>query len=101
MINVIAAIRVKPECFDEFIDIFKTNIANVKQEQGCIEYRPTIDIAANLAPQSLDSHVVTVIEKWESLDALHAHLQAAHMLRYKEQVKEMVVELTLKVLQDV
>jgi len=32
MINVIASIRVKESCMDEFLDIFKSNISNVLNE---------------------------------------------------------------------
>jgi quinol monooxygenase YgiN len=39
-------------------------------------------------------------EKWESLEALHAHLRAPHMLTYREQVKDMVEDLSLNVLEE-
>ncbi len=42
---------------------------------------------------------VVVIEKWESMEALHAHLQAPHMMAYKEMVKDMVASVSLRVLQ--
>jgi quinol monooxygenase YgiN len=84
----------------EFIEIFKSNVPNVREERGCIEYFPTVDINADLPPQSLDRNVVTIIEKWESLDALRDHLKAPHMLSYKERVKDMVEDLSLKVLKE-
>jgi quinol monooxygenase YgiN len=46
----------------------------------------------------LDENVVTIIEKWESLEALSDHLKAPHMLAYSEAVKHMVSGLSLKVL---
>ena len=100
MINVIASIRVKAGKLPEFVEIFKSNVPNVREERGCIEYFPTVDINADLPPQSLDENVVTIIEKWESLDALRDHLKAPHMLSYKEKVKDMVEDLSLKVLQE-
>jgi len=44
--------------------------------------------------------VVTVIEKWENLDALKNHLGVPHMLAYREQVKEIVEKLRVKVLKE-
>ena len=43
---------------------------------------------------------MTVIEKWESLDDLHVHLSAPHMLAYREKVSSMVEGVMLKVLED-
>ena len=100
MINVIASIRVKVGMLSEFVEIFKANLLSVREERGCIEYFPTVDINADLPPQSMDENVVTIIEKWESLDALRDHLKAPHMLSYKEKVKDMVEDLSLKVLQE-
>ena len=72
----------------------------VREEKGCIEYVPLVDIDAKLAPQTLDDNVVTIIEKWESLQALRDHLEAPHMLAYREKVKNIVTGLSLKVLKE-
>ena len=82
----------------EFIEIFKSNIPNVLEEKGCIEYVPTIDVPTGLPPQELNNNVVTIIEKWDSLEDLQTHLLAPHMLAYKEKVKDLVDKLSLKVL---
>ena len=82
----------------EFIEIFKSNIPNVLEEKGCIEYVPTIDVSTGLPPQELNNNVVTIIEKWDSLEDLQAHLSAPHMLAYKETVKDIVDKVSLKVL---
>jgi len=98
MINVLAAIEVKEGRLAEFLAIFKANVPNVLAEEGCIEYAPTVDVATGLAPQVLDKNIVTIIEKWESVEHLHAHLAAPHMLAYKAQVKDIVVGVALKIL---
>ncbi len=100
MINVIASICVKSGKLSEFLEIFKSNVPSVREERGCIEYFPTVDIDADLPPQSLDENVVTIIEKWESLEALRDHLNAPHMLAYKEKVKDIVEGVSIKVLQE-
>jgi quinol monooxygenase YgiN len=98
MINVIASISVKAGKVPEFLEIFKTNIPKVRAEKGCIEYFPAIDIDSKLPPQAFDKNVVTIIEKWESLEALRNHLKAPHMLAYRDKVKDIVEGLSLKVL---
>ena len=49
--------------------------------------------------QNLEPDVVTVIEKWNTLEDLKAHLVAPHMLAFRERVKGMVEDVTLKVLE--
>jgi len=98
MINVIASIHIKEGRLSEFIEIFKTNIPKVLEEKGCVEYVPTIDIPTGLPLQKLNNNVVTIIEKWGSLEDLQTHLTAPHMLAYKEKVKNLVDKVSLKVL---
>ena len=83
MINVIASICVKTGSLSEYLAILKANVPVVRKEKGCIEYVPLVDIDARLLPQVLDKNVVTILEKWESLEALHAHLGSPHMLDYR------------------
>ena len=47
----------------------------------------------------LDAQIVTIVEQWESLEALRAHSIAPHMSRFREGVKSVVEGTTLKVLQ--
>jgi quinol monooxygenase YgiN len=101
MINVIASVKIKESHMSEFIEIFKANMANVLLETGCIEYVPTLDFATGLPVQELNSNVITIIEKWETLESLQAHLIAPHMLEYKEKVRDIVESVSLKVLEKV
>ena len=98
MIDVIATIRLKSGRREEFLAKFKANVPAVLAEDGCIDYYPTVDADAGLAAQAKDSDSVTVVEKWQSLEALHAHLAAPHMAAYRETVKELVEGVSLKVL---
>ena len=101
MIHVVASIHVKAGKLSDYLAILKANMPDVRKEKGCIEYAPMIDVDTKLPPQILDKNCVTLLEKWESLEALHAHLGAPHMLNYREKVKDMVESVTLKVLQEV
>ena len=100
MIHVIASVRVKPGKVPEFLKVFKQNVPDVRNEKGCIDYVPTLDFKTGLPPQVVDENVVTILEKWESMEALAAHLKTPHMLAYREKVKDIVLELSLKVLEE-
>jgi len=100
MINVIASIHIKEGQLSEFIEIFKSNVPNVIEEKGCIEYVPTIDVPTGLPPQELNSNVVTIIEKWDNLEDLQAHISAPHMLAYKEKVMNLIEKMSLKILKE-
>ncbi|ACV68502.1 putative quinol monooxygenase [Desulfohalobium retbaense] len=99
MIHVIASVRLKPGQQAAYLHVLRSHLPLVWQEQGCLEYTPAVDIDAALPGQDMDGAVVTIIEKWESMDALQAHLQTPHMLAYRSEVQEMVEEVSLKVLQ--
>ena len=102
MIHVIATIELKPGCREEYLQVLKNNVPHVKAEDGCLAYEPTLDVDAGLPVQgALRENVVTLVEAWESVDALHAHLKTPHMARYREAVQDMVVNLTVDVLQPV
>ena len=101
MISVIASIYVKEGQLDKFIEIFKSNMPAVLEEKGCIEYIPTVDMPTGLPPQDLNKNVVTIIEKWSSIEDLNAHLSSPHMLEYKEKTNDLVESMTVKVLKEV
>ena len=98
MINVIASIHIKDGYMSEFIDIFKSNIPNVLAEKGCIEYMPTLDVPIDHPGQVLDNNVVTIIEKWGTVEDLKAHMGAPHMMAYREKVTDLVEKVSLKIL---
>jgi len=100
MITVLASIYVKAGEKDKFLDIFKANVPSVCAEDGCISYVPMVDVESGLAPQELNENIVTIVEQWESIEALKAHLVAPHMLKYKNNVEAIVEKVTLKVLQN-
>jgi len=99
MIDVIASIRVKDGHRDAFVEKFKANVPAVLAEDGCIDYYPALDADSGLDVQEKDAHVVTVVEKWQSVAHLDAHLQAPHMVSFRESVADIVEGLSLKVLQ--
>ena len=100
MVHVIATIEVVEGKRDEFISIFKENLPNVLAEDGCLDYGPTVDLDSGIPVQMpVRDNVVTVVEQWESMDHLNAHLAAPHMATYREQVKDVVTGVTLQILE--
>jgi quinol monooxygenase YgiN len=100
MIHVIASIYLKSNQLSEFLDILKSNVPNVIDEAGCIEYVPTIEVPTGLAAQACNDNVVTIIEKWNTLEDLKKHLSSPHMLVYREKVKDLVETVSLKILRE-
>lgn len=99
MIHVIATIELAPGGRAEFLKHFHALVPLVKAEAGCIEYGPAVDVASDIPLQGpLREDVVTVVEQWQDLDALKAHLVAPHMLEYRNQVKTLVRGTHLQVL---
>jgi quinol monooxygenase YgiN len=102
MIHVIATIQLKPDCREDYLKILGENVPKVKAEDGCLAYEPAIDVDSGLPAQgSIRPDVVTLVEAWQSLDALLAHLKSAHMAAYREAVKDYVLDLKVQVLQPV
>ena len=100
MIFVIATIELVEGRRDEFLWAFNELIPEVRKEPGCIEYGPTVDLETNIPSQGpMRENVITVIEKWESIEALEEHLVAPHMFEYRKKAQDVVVKTTLQVLE--
>lgn len=100
MINVVATVQVKEGKRSEFINLFKTIVPLVKAEKGCIEYFPAIDFPTDLPPQEMNENEVTIIEKWESMDHLMAHMTTPHMAEHMEKEKDLVEKASIKILHE-
>jgi quinol monooxygenase YgiN len=99
MIRVVATIEVKPGKRDAYLAILDRNVPNVLAEDGCVAYDPMVDVDSGIAAQGEPRpDVVTLLEEWESLDQLHAHLLTRHMADYREEVKDLVKRVKLQVL---
>ena len=100
MIHVIATIELVHGQRDRFLEEFRRIVPQVLEEEGCLDYGPAIDLPTGIAAQvPIRSDVVTIVERWESLKHLNAHLVAAHMTAYRERVKELVQKTTLQILE--
>ena len=102
MIQVIATIELKPGCRDNFLPRLNENVPKVKAEDGCLAYDPFVDVDSGLPVQGeIRPNVVTLVEAWSSVEALHAHLKTPHMAVYRDAVKDLVIGVTIQVLKPV
>lgn len=102
MIHVIATISAKPGMRDQVLAFFKANVSDVRAEKGCVEYGAVID--AEEAPgfqKRLGPDTMVVFERWESMDALADHANSPHVVRYRANIKPLVVSSTVNVLSSV
>ncbi len=99
MIHVVATIQLKPGCRDAYLDILRENVPKVKAEEGCLAYQPTVDMETDIpVHEKAGDDTVTIIEAWESIDALNKHFQAPHMLAYREKAKDLFSKISIRVL---
>ena len=102
MIHVIATIELKPNCREAYLAVLQKNVPNVKAEAGCLAYEPAVDIDSGLPVQgALRESVVTIVEAWESLEHLVAHLKTPHMAAYRDAVADYVENLSVQIMSPV
>ncbi len=71
MLKVVAKQFVKADKLEEFLPLAKLLVEETnKKDAGCIKYEMFQDVSAPL--------IVTVIEEWESQEALDAHSKSKH-----------------------
>lgn len=100
MIHVIATIELHEHQRDAFLGEFHKIIPEVLNESGCLAYAPAVDANTDIDRQTRKgNNCVTIIEQWESVEALKAHLVAPHMLSYRERVKDFIAKATLHILE--
>ena len=102
MIHVIATIELKPNCREAYLAVLQKNVSNVKTEAGCLAYEPALDIDSGLPVQgALRESVVTIVEAWESLEHLGAHLKTPHMAAYRDAVADYVENVSIQIMSPV
>jgi quinol monooxygenase YgiN len=99
MIFVLATIQAVPGRRAELLQEFHQIVPTVRAEVGCIEYGPAVDVDSGIETQHCNADAFTVVEKWESLEALRDHLAAPHMASYREKVADLVDSVELKILE--
>src|SRR5438874_10766663 len=98
MFHVIATIHIVPGERDAFLSAFRELVPKIRSERGCLEYVPTLDVEAGISAQpEIRTDAVTVIEKWQDLDALRNHLAAPNLGEFVDKMKKQVAGLEIRV----
>jgi quinol monooxygenase YgiN len=100
MIYVVVSVRVKVGKLPEFLGLFGSIAPLVREEKGCVQYVAATDFDSGLPPQVFDRDVVTILEKWEGLEALKNHLAAPHMATYFAKEKGLTEGSSIKILKE-
>ena len=101
MLTVIAEIRTRPgqhhrqAVLDQFVKIIPT----VLKEEGCHGYAPMVDAATDASFQATAPDSIIMVEQWETVAHLEAHLQTAHMKAWSDAVKGDVLETHIRILE--
>jgi len=74
MIAVYASHRVKSENAEEFTALARSMIAETRKEKGVISYELVRGIE--------DPELLSMMERWEDMDSLRAHMQTEHFKEY-------------------
>ncbi|MBA1272899.1 putative quinol monooxygenase [Stutzerimonas azotifigens] len=98
MIHVIATLHTAPGARSRVLQALAEVTPEVLAEAGCLAYQPLIDLATDMAAQTVDPDSILMFEQWQSVEHLQAHLQTSHMRRYRERVGDDVTGVTLRVL---
>lgn len=102
MIHVLATVELHPGTRDRFLAELKLVVPKVRAEQGCLEYTPTVDAETSLPVQGdRRENVVVIVERWQTLQHLEAHLTAPHMVEYRPKVREFISRVGLQILEPV
>ncbi|MHB1308744.1 MAG: putative quinol monooxygenase [Limisphaerales bacterium] len=100
MIHVIATIRLAAGQREAFLTRFHALVPRVHAEKGCLEYGPAVPAPTTLLGNPANEpDTVVVVEKWESLPALEAHLATPHMQEFFAEMKELMKNVQALVLQ--
>jgi quinol monooxygenase YgiN len=102
MLTVIAEIRTRPGQHHRqaVLDAFAKIIPTVLEEEGCYGYAPLIDHNAQVAFQTTAPDSIFMVEKWESVAHLEAHLSTPHMKNHSAAVKDDVLDIHIHILED-
>ncbi len=88
MIVVVSSLRVKPGCEAEIKLLAREAVAATRQESGCLSYRFFQD--------AYDACEFCFVEAWRDTEALKAHRNEAHFIKWREKSAPMVAERIIK-----
>jgi quinol monooxygenase YgiN len=102
MLHLLVTMMVKEGRMKEFLAVCEELRPWVLREKGCQAYDYMREVASPLGVQEpIEADRVTLIECWESLDALKAHMETAHMKEAGKKMKDLRSSVTARVLEPI
>lgn len=83
MIIVVSKSEIREGKLEEYKGIAARLVEETRKEAGCISYDLCQDVD--------NSNILTFVEKWESMQALDAHMQTPHFTEIVPKLREMRV----------
>ena len=101
MIYVFATVRIKEGSIEQVLDCYRDLVpAVMKEEPGCLEYVPLIDVDTGLPNQEKDSSRILVAERWKSLEDFRKHIVMPHSVTFRSRIEPLLTErITVKIVQ--
>lgn len=84
MIKVVARTLVREDCIEQYHALAKEIVELTKQERGNVFYTMNQSMA--------DKRLHAMIEAWESMEALNAHMASEHFKRIVPQMGQLAEE---------
>ncbi|KPC54281.1 putative quinol monooxygenase [Amantichitinum ursilacus] len=98
MITVIAEINCHPGQRAAVLQAFERLLPSVLAEPGCGGYQPLVDIEGQAPWQALAPDTIFMLEQWQDMAALNAHMQMPHMAAHKEATQDLIVDVKVRIL---
>ena len=100
MIIVVATIETAPGRRADVLERLMSAVPLVHDETGCIDYTPAIDLESGVDGQdNVRENVITIVEKWESVEAFEKHLIAPHTNEFRTDVKDLLSSVALQIVE--
>ena len=81
MIRVVSRGVFFPDNLEQALSLYRTLVEQTRLEEGCLEYQ--------ICQQSESPTCLTVIETWQSKEALDKHMQSEHFKIYVPQLSKL------------
>lgn len=82
MIKVVAKNFAQEDKINKILELYKELVELTRKEEGCIKYE--------LYQDEKDATILTMIEEWESRQALDKHLKSEHFTRIVPSLKKLM-----------
>ena len=102
MLNVVVTMMIKEGHLQDFLAVCAEVRPKVLKEPGCQAYDYYRDAPwPPAAPKPVESHRLTLLERWDSPAALQAHLDTPHMKGFASRVKDLRASVEVRVVEPV